>query len=421
MGELFLYGGLMAALLACSGFCSASETAFFHLSPRQAAAFGNSIHRIERLISSILRYPNQLLTTLLFSNMLVNTLFFSLSGVLTARIEEQYGAALAVCFAVIVFFVLLTFGEMLPKALAYVNANRFCRAAAIPCWFMIKILHPLLAGIDWVFVKPALLLAAPRSTKSGTESAISINQIKLLLDASARKGHLGHQQNQLLVEVLEMGFLKVRHIMRPRVEMIACSMTMDVPAAIGLMTQHRLIQIPCYDREIDTIVGMITLRDLLLKPQSPIREQLKPAIFLPEQKTVESLLSFFQEEKTDMAVAVDEYGGIAGAVYRDDVIERFWGEEEPLNDTQLIAPAGPMMYRLSARLAIRDWADAFGIDAEDVRLTTLGGFVLSLLGKIPRPGDTVRWRNMTFTVEQIKHNRLEMVLLTVDMLPGGLP
>ncbi len=421
MGELFLYGGLMAALLACSGFCSASETAFFHLSPRQTSAFGQSTHRIERLISSILRSPNQLLTSILFSNMLVNTLFFSLSGVLTARIEQHYGTAPAVCFAVIVFFVLLTFGEMLPKALAYVNANRFCLAAAVPCWFMIKLLRPLLVGIDWVFVKPALLLAVPRSPKSVSESAVSVNQIKLLLDASARKGHIDRQQNQLLLEVLEIGFLKIRHVMRPRVEMIACSTTASVSAATELMTQNRLTQIPCYEREIDTIVGMIHLRDLLLKPQLSIREQVKPAIFLPEQKTVESLISFFQEEKTDMAVAVDEYGGIAGVVYRDDVIERFWGEEEPLNDTQLIAPAGPMMYRLSARLAIRDWADAFGIDAEDIRLTTLGGFVLSLLGKIPRPGDTVRWRNMTFTVEQIRHNRLELILLTVDMLPGGAP
>jgi CBS domain containing-hemolysin-like protein len=404
----------MLVLLGCSGICSATETAFFHLSPRKAAGFANSTKYYEKLIHQLLQNPNRLLTSLLLCNMMVNVLYFSLAGVITLRINSANHSVAASLWAGTTFFILLVFGEMLPKAMAYNNTYMICRFAAYPSYLSLKILTPILAIINLIFVKPTVRLAAPPHELSKDKHPISLKQLRLLLDQSAKKGQISEDENMLLLEMLELRQLKVRNIMRPRVEMPCCSIDSDPAEVQGQMLDSAARQIPVYADTIDSIVGMIHLRDLLTNPGVKLKSLVKPAHFVPEQKNVESLIAFFQIHAIDIAVAVDEYGGIAGLVKLDDIIDQLLGANAPSEIDNPIQQVGPMAYRLSARLSIRDWSEAFGVDPEQIRLTTIGGLVTALLGHIPKNGDVVQWQNMKFAVEEVRQNRIEMLILSLE-------
>lgn len=174
------------------------------------------------------------------------------------------------------------------------------------------------------------------------------------------------------------------------------------------------MRMPVYVRHRDNIVGMISLRQLLLKPDAPLNRLVQPIHFVPEQKTVESLLEFFRKSGTDVAVVVDEYGGIAGSVRLEDIAEELFGRMRPETEIEPITQLGPFQYRLAGDLAIHDWAGVLGVDLEETRLSTIGGLVTTLLGKIPREGDIAYIGNLKFTVDGVRKRRVETVILSLE-------
>ena len=401
----------MAALLIGSAFCSGSETAFFHLSRRQVRQFAASAAPLEKLAAALLNDPNRFLTALLFGNMTVNVLYFAISSMLSIQAGRSAGVLAGTATAFVSFLILLLAGEMLPKSLAYANARQFCLFASPVCYVLLRTLSPFLGFLDHVIVQPSVrLLVHPAARSKPVTSA----QLKLLLDTSRRKGLIGDDENLLLAEILKFGYLKVRHVMQPRVEMPACSLEVSGRQMCAMMHQHQLVKIPVYTHSIDAIVGVVYLRDLLLNPAQPPSAMVRPVSYVPEQKSVESLIKFFHTNGEDMAIVVDEYGGIAGCIRFGHIAEQLLGPMEDVAGQPPIELLGPLSYRLAADLSIYDWTEAFGIDLEETHLTTIGGFVTTLLGRIPRPGDTARLKNMKFSVENVQNNRIQTVVLSLE-------
>jgi CBS domain containing-hemolysin-like protein len=405
---------LMLLLLLCSSFFSGSETAFFNISTSQLQSFRKSTHKLQRTVSNLLGRPKRLLTSLLLGNITVNVLFFSLASVLSVRFGSQIGPFAAAAVAFISFFVLLIVGEMLPKSLAYYNSNKFSLAAAPVCALCTRILSPIVRILEILILAPASRLFVGPIRKEKTTDIFSINQLKFLIEQSRQQGLISTDENQLLSEVCEFGLLKVRHVMKPRVDMVTCSISEPPDTIRLLMVQNSLKKIPVYSKNIDDTVGLISLRSLLLNPDSKINKILEKPNFVPEQKTVESLLEFFRYSKTDTAIVVDEYGGITGIVSFEDVIEELLGTAEPSGQDELIEHIGPMEYRLAGALSIHDWSQLFGIDPAQTRLSTIGGLTVALLGRIPKPGDTVYLKNLKLTVETVHRHRIKTLLLSVE-------
>lgn len=408
----------MGVLLLASAFCSGSETAFFHLSRRQVRQFAASSAPLERLAASLLSDPNRLLTALLFSNMTVNVLYFAVSSMLSIQAGRTLGLAAGTSMAAVGFLALLLGGEMVPKSLAYAHTSRFCLFACPACYVLLRVLWPLLAFLDYVVVQPAVRLLVHPAARS---SPVTAEQLRMLMDKTQRKGWIGEDENLLLAEILKFGFLKVRHIMQPRVEMPACSVTLAASQIRAIMLQHRLVKIPVYKHDIDGVVGAVHLRDLLLNPNRKPANLVRPVVYVPEQKSIESLIEFFRTSGEDMAIVVDEYGGIAGWVRFEHIIEQLLRPMENGTKQSPIKQIGPFSYRLEADLSIYDWKDAFGIDLEETHLTTLGGFVTALLGRIPRPGDEARLKNLKFTVENVRNNRIQTVVMTLEPILDTAP
>jgi CBS domain containing-hemolysin-like protein len=228
-----------------------------------------------------------------------------------------------------------------------------------------------------------------------------------------KRGLITADENKLLTEVVELGFLKVRHVMRPRVDMIACSVSESAQMARELMLKNHMTKLPVYVRTIDNIVGLVHLRQLLLEGDRSLDSIVQRVHFVPEQKMVESLLELFRKSGTDIAIVVDEYGGIAGSVRLEDIAEELVGPIEITDGIEPIEQTGPFEYRLAGGLSIHDWADAFGINPEEAKITTIGGLVTALLGKMPKSGDVAYLEDLKFTVEHVQKHRIKTVILTL--------
>jgi CBS domain containing-hemolysin-like protein len=277
----------------------------------------------------------------------------------------------------------------------------------------------LLGLLDHVIVQPSVRLLVHPSVRS---RPVTSAQLKLLLDTTRRKGLIGDDENLLLAEILKFGYLKVRHVMQPRVEMPACSLEMPGRQMCAMMHQHKLVKIPVYTHSIDAIAGVVYLRDLLLNPEQSPLTMVRPVSYVPEQKSVESLINFFHTSGENMAIVVDEYGGIAGCIRFEHIAEQLLRPMEEIAGRPPIELLGPLSYRLAADLSIYDWTEAFGIDLEETHLTTIGGFVTALLGRIPRAGDVARLKNMKFAVENVQNNRILTVVLSLEpILEKGVP
>jgi CBS domain containing-hemolysin-like protein len=248
------------------------------------------------------------------------------------------------------------------------------------------------------------------------KSTITMNQLGILLESSRQQGLINDDESQLLIEILKITHLKVRHVMLPRVEMPTCSLDCSAQQIQETMLQNRINKIPVYTSNIDHVVGVIHLHDLILTPDQPVKSMVHKVHFVPEQKTVESLIDFFRRTHSDQAVVVDEYGGVAGLVELEDITERLLGPMEDSVENEPIEQIGPLQYRLHANLSITDWGQAFGTEVTESRLTTIGGFVTALLEKIPQQGDSVVFGNMRFTVEKVQNNRICAILLSLEPL-----
>lgn len=398
----------MLVLLAGSAFLSGSETAFFNLTRRQTKQIARSKQRVQKLLAYLLKRPGSLLNCLLLGNITANVLFFAVSSVLALRAKAQWGMTAATAVAFVTFLLLVLLGEILPKSLAYSNSWRFATAAAFPAFLCVQVFGPPAFLARALIVEPFLriLLGHQRLPK-----AITLTEFRSLIDFSRQRGLITEDENRLLAEVVELGFLKVRHVMQPRVDMIACDV-LDSPLRVKeRLRRHGLTKIPVYVGDIDRIVGMVHLRHLLLQPNASLDRLVQPVHFVPEQKTVESLLEFFRTTETDMAIVVDEYGGIAGSVRLGDIAEELFGTDEP---GERVTQLGPFAYRVSGSLAIHDWADALGLELGEMRVATIGGLVTALLGKVPKPGDTACLKNVRFTVESVRRHRIETVVLSLE-------
>ncbi len=402
---------VMLVLLSCSAFFSGSETALFNLTRRQIKQLSVSTHRVHKLTARLLQKPGHLLNCLLLGNITVNVLYFATSSMLVLRVSQTWGVGVAGVVAFATFVTLVLCGEILPKSLTYTDSRPLAIAVTVPVFLATQVLGPIALAFRVILLEPILRLLFGGSRAPET---ITLAEFRSLVNLSRQRGLLSASETKLMGEVVELGLLKVRHVMQPRVDMAVCGVAESPTAVRERMQRLHLTKMPVYVKNMDNVVGMIHLRQLLLKPNVSLDRLVQPVQFVPEQKTVESLLEFFRKTGTDMAVVVNEYGGIAGSVRLEDIAEELFGRMELVSGVEPIRQLGPFQYRLAGDLAIHDWADVLGVDLEETRLSTIGGLVTSLLGKIPRKGDVATRGNLKFTVDRVSRRRIETVILTFE-------
>ena len=396
----------MAILLAASAGFAGTETALFKLSKHQRDKLRVSGGGVDSIIISLLSEQGKLLTALLFGNLLVNVLYFAISGAISISLSRD-GFYLASTFQAIgSLLLLLICGEMLPKSFAYSHSIMFARITATGVYVMLRLFSPLLRLFDILITIPIIRLLAPMLPAG---QKVTIDHLKLLLSETAKQT-ADPEAAIILNEIVELRELKVRDIMRHRTDMIVASIESSVDKAIELMVAEGVKKLPIFEQHTDNIVGFVSLRCLMTKQPQNLAAAICPVKFVPEQKKVDSLLESFRKQKFDMAIVVDEYGGISGLITIKDIINELLGASH--SDIHgIVEQIGPMSYRLGGDLPIHDWLDITGISKEASNYTTIGGFITALINKVPVEGDTADYKNLHFKVEQVQQHRIKTLIL----------
>ncbi len=409
---------LQIAMVGCSAFFSASETSLFNLSRSQLYRMRNG-GPAARAAASLMAKPRMLLNTLLLANMLVTTLYASIAAIEVFDLEGHGAPAWAGgAISLGLLLVLILLGEVSPKFIAMALGERVAVLAAPPLAVLQKGLSPVLWILQNAIVLPLTRLLAPSATAQRATD-VTTQELRALLNLSARRGILDHDANTLLQEILELKDIHVGDIMVPRVDMIAFDVNRPRAELLELFHKTKLRRVPVYDAHIDEILGLVHAKRVVLSPEAPIRSLVTKVPFVPLLANLERVLVQFRVTRTQLAVVVDEYGGTAGMVTLEDVLEEIVGDIPDPHQTSH-APAVQRLsdreYLIAGNLAIHEWPDFLKIRLPSRRISTIGGFVMSLLGHIPRVGEQATYRNLRFTVESMHGRRVDR--LRLELLEG---
>jgi len=407
----------MVLLLASSAFFSGAETALFNLSREQLRRFGASRSPFHALAARLMDDPRRLLVTVLFGNNVVNTALFAMGVVLLHSMSREYPEYLdqwRLGIAVGMPLALIVLGEVIPKSLGAVLPEVLAPAVSLPLAALEYVVYPVRVVLVGGLVVPLERLITGRRPQE--TALLTTEELQAIVEVAAREQAVSGDESDMLVDVLQLGELKVREVMTPRVEIVGCDVVTPTRVALIVFRRSRTTKLLVYEGNMDNVAGVVYAKTAFLNPDRPLSDLVRPVHYVPESKMVESLLKDFRARRIQFAVVVDEYGGLAGLVTLEDCLEEIVGEIEDETDK----PAGEPVRRVSdaeylvaGNLSVRGWADEFDMDlpAGGARYTTVAGFVTTLLGRLPKPGDVARWRNLEFAVEDVRHRRVTRVRL----------
>ena len=403
---------LLALLLACSAFFSGAETALFSLSRHELTTLARHPRASHRLVADLMRKPRKLLLTLMIGNVTINTFIFAASLSLFQSLGEgTRWVAFAPALGLISPLLVTLFGEILPKGTSIEMRTRVAPRLAPAVRVFQLLLTPLSGALNLVLIEPLTRLVVGGRRP---DPDVSIEELHELVEMSERRHVIDADENAMLSEVIQLEELEVRDVMVPRVDMTAFEINDDPDALRRLMREHRFAKLPVYEGDIDHVVGLIYGKDLFLDRDRPLVDLVKPVPFVPDLITLTQLLAHYRRTRTQMAIVVNEYGGVVGVVSVEDVAEQIVGEltlPEEASDQPAWERIDPRRYRVAGRVSVRDWSVQFHVRALAERATTLAGLVVSLLGRIPQVGDQVQIGNLTLTVEAMERRRVTWILL----------
>ena len=406
---------LLVILLIFSGFISGSEVALFSLSKSEIES--KSDLKSFKIITNLLEKPNKLLATILVVNNLINIgiviLFTKLGEVLFSAIESP----LIKFFLEIVVatFLILLFGEILPKIYASRNNINFSRIIAYPLRILDIIFSPISLPMQKFsnYIKNKLAIQ---------NSNISIDQISHALDLT-RPEDTTKQEQKILKGIVNFGNIDTKEIMRPRIDIFALDSKLKSEEIIKSITTTNHSRIPVFDENLDKIIGVLHIKDLLPfldKKEFQWKELLREPLFIPENKKLDDLMLEFQEKKVHLAIVVDEYGGTSGLVSLEDVIEEIVGDisDEFDDDNLLYSKIDDQNFIFDGKTSLHDLCriinenknifDQYKGDAE-----TIAGFILEISRSFPKKNSKINFMKFIFTIESIDKKRIKQIKLTI--------
>lgn len=401
-------------LLVLSAFFSGSETALFSLTPDAARRLRHH-RRIEELLSILRHEPSDLLSSILFGNLIVNILFFCTGAVAAGRWGAARGEWFEALGGALVLITLILLGEIVPKAVGINHSAGVLRLAAIPLRFWFRLTRFLSRALHRALHFLRLLDRSPAA-----EAALTPGELKELLDAVHHEPGFGSEEKEMLEDIVNLSDIRVREIMVPRVKVFRKSLQADRREILDEARKNEYSQVLIYRDKEDIPLGYVSISDLFFNddPARPIEPLIHPLVFVPETKRVDRLLREFMANGWQLVAVVDEYGGLSGIVTIEDLFEEVIGDFEP-EETEEIVKLDETTYRLQGQLSIREWRELFtgflpGQDMDALAFDTLGGLIISLLGRMPRAGDEVTVRNLHLIVESVRGRRIEKVLLHLN-------
>ncbi len=407
---------LLVILLCCSAFASASEIAFFSLSPKDVEELKKGTHKRDKLILQLREKPDLLLSTLLIFNNLVNvSIVIVASRILYFFLGDNLSATLKFLIdTVLITFVVLLFGENMPKIYASNSPLQFARNAAFGLNVLSKILYPF----SWLLIKPT---SHVKRLEKHSTSGVSMDELSQAFELTSKEIK---EDKEILEGIIKFGNINTVGAMTPRVDVVAISDTASFKEVIDLVINAGYSRIPVYQENIDEIRGILYVKDLLPhidKPDFDWRTLIRKPFFVPQTKHINTLLEEFQQNKTHIAVVVDEFGGTAGIITMEDILEEIVGEitdEYDEDEGRMYVQLNDKTFIFEAKILLNDFFKVKGIQRADFEdsigeAETLAGLILELKGEIPDQESEIDYKHYKFTIVSSDKRRIKSIKLSL--------
>ena len=394
----------MLVLVALSGYFSATETAFSSFNRIRLKNMAEEGDKRAQLVMSLSAQYDRLLSTILVGNNIVNILLASLSTVFFVGL---YGSGTGTTLATIVStVVVLIFGEISPKSLAKDHAESFALATAPILRCIVVLLYP----VNWVFSLWKRLLS--KIFKSSGESVVTEQELLTIVDEAEQGGSINEQESELIRRVIDFNDREAVDILIPRVDMTGIPADATTEEMAQLFAESGYSRLPVYEETMDHIVGVVHLKYYLCaKEKDPTpRQIMQPPVFVPPTMKIRLLLRLLQEQKSHIAIVSDEYGGTLGMVTMEDVLEELVGEiwDEHDDVVETIRPLGDGEYAVLCSAELDSLMEVFDAETE-CEASTVSGWVMDALGRIPAEGDTFTADGLEVQVVRMDANHPEEI------------
>ncbi|HEY92771.1 MAG TPA: HlyC/CorC family transporter [Dehalococcoidia bacterium] len=412
-----LYLVFLFVCLLLSAFFSSSETAFIALQRiRMEHMVSTKVNGADR-VAKMLQRPEKLLSTILLGNNLVNTAAAALA---TALAISVWGAEQGILIATIgITIILLIFCETTPKTIATQHAERLSIIFARPVEVISWLFTPFVVVLSWIasgFSKLAGGAPVPRSLASDEE-------IRTMISVGHREGTVEEAEAEMLHKVFDFGDRPVREVMVPRPEVVCLEQGSKLADFLALYAQSPLSRFPVYQDNMDNVVGILSVKDVLMaqakgttNDQSAVDDLVRPAYFTPETKHINELFAEMRDKNYRMCVVVDEFGGTAGIVSLSRLVEEIVG---PVGD-ELAAvekeyeAINAYTFQIDGSMRIEEANEEMQLELPEGDYDTVAGFVLDLLGYIPKQGEQLRYKDLKLVITKMRGVKIEEILLTKE-------
>jgi putative hemolysin len=404
---------LLAVLLLLSAFFAAAETAIFSANRVKLRHLKEEGSKRAGVVLGLLENPARLLSTILMGTNIINT---AAAVVATATLVQLLGERGSLYAFVSVTILLLIFGEITPKTVAAHRADRLSLVLARPIQWISWVLSPVIRILSFV----TNLLAAPFGVHVRPDAPmVTEEEIQMLVRMGEEQGVLEQEEREMIHSIIDFGDTAVREVMTPRIDMVGVEADEPVDAVLDVVRTQGHSRVPVYHESIDQIVGVIHVKDLLAalrggRLTGTARAYARPAYFVPDTKRLDELFKEMRRKKVHMAVVVDEYGGTAGLVTIEDLLEEIVGPIQDEYDVEEppIKMLNDRVALVDARLNLEEVNTALDLTLPAGDVDSLGGFVYSLLGHVPAQGERVNFDGVELAVERVDGNRITQVKIT---------
>jgi len=401
-------------------FFSASEISLFSIDKRMLKKDLSKNAILDRYMHALLDYPRRLLATILVAGTVVNISCSILAVNITMGIAHDLSLSINLLLTIeiiILTIIILLFGEIIPKLWAAKNPIKVAKLAVVPIYWVSVILYPAAETLTEI-----IKLSTSRIKIDKRKSAIKHEEISELAGLGHERGTIIEEEHGLINGIIGFRSVAVYEVMTPRTDMISIAKEAGFAEIVDIINKTGHSRIPLYDEDPDTIIGIVYAKDLLpyFKDKELINEFnlvkiARRPMFIPPTKKINDLMHEFQEKKMHLAVVVDEYGGTAGVITLEDILEEIIGEiqDEYDKEENPVNKLNENSYIVLGKLSINELKELLNIEVDtgDDDFETVGGLVLSIAGNIPKEGFSFTIENYKFTVKEILKKRIKKVLI----------
>jgi len=405
---------MLVLLLLLSAFFSGSETALLAANKLRLRQMHEEGNPRAGTVRRLLEEPGRVLTALLVGNNIVN---IAATVMATAMAVALWGTQRGPLYALVgMTLLLLIVGEITPKTFAAKYADRLAMWVGRPISWLTVLLSPVIRVLS---VLSNLLLRPLGGRVNLASPLVTEEEIRLLVKMGEEEGVIQEDEREMIHSIFEFGDTVVREVMVPRIDMVSVADTDTVADALRVVREEGHSRLPVYHESIDQLVGIVHVKDLITYVQdgresAPVKDAARPAYFIPESKPLDSLFREMRRKKVHMAIVVDEYGGTAGLVTIEDLLEEIVGPilDEYDVEEKLLEVVNENVAVVDGRLSLEEVNEQLGLDLPVGQVDTIGGFVYSLLGHVPSQGETVAYDGVELFVERLEGHRVARLRIT---------